>query len=150
MQVCTSLQTDNHARNPPLSFLQAGCPSCRPTNSVKAPKGETCMEKHRNTDFDNRTVLVRSPPPRPLYISQVALSHELLAYSTYRAVQRLSSSTLSSWGVQVRQLVHTRTQIHTHAFVPVLTVLWSRPAVTRPRLRPQNFHLQRYDRGLED
>ena len=35
MQVCTSLQTDNHASNPPLSFLQAGCPSCCPTNSVK-------------------------------------------------------------------------------------------------------------------
>jgi len=38
MQVCTSLQTDNHASIPPLSFLQAGCPSCRPTNSVKALK----------------------------------------------------------------------------------------------------------------
>ena len=24
-----------HASTPPLSFLQAGCPSCRPTNSVK-------------------------------------------------------------------------------------------------------------------
>jgi len=29
---------DNHANIPPLSFLQAGCPSCRPTNSVKALK----------------------------------------------------------------------------------------------------------------
>jgi len=38
MQVCTSLQTDNHASTPLLSFLQAGCPSCRPTNSVKALK----------------------------------------------------------------------------------------------------------------
>ena len=38
MQVCTSLQTDNHATTPPLSFLQARCPSCRPTNSVKALK----------------------------------------------------------------------------------------------------------------
>ena len=38
MQVCTSLQTDNHASTPPLSFLQAGCPSCHPTNSVKALK----------------------------------------------------------------------------------------------------------------
>jgi len=39
MQVCTSLQTDNHAITPPLRvFLQAGCPSCRPTNSVKALK----------------------------------------------------------------------------------------------------------------
>ena len=38
MQVCISLQTDNHASTPLLSFLQAGCPSCRPTNSVKALK----------------------------------------------------------------------------------------------------------------
>ena len=34
-QVCSSLQADPHA---PLSFLQAGCPSCRPTNSVNALK----------------------------------------------------------------------------------------------------------------
>ena len=38
MQVCTLLQTDNHASTPPLSFLQAGCSSCRPTNSVRALK----------------------------------------------------------------------------------------------------------------
>ena len=49
MQVCTSLQTNNHARTPPLSFLQAGCPSCRPTNSVKALKAlrrllQTCCK----------------------------------------------------------------------------------------------------------
>jgi len=40
MQVSTSLQTDNDASTPPLRFLQAGCPSCRPTNSVKALKAE--------------------------------------------------------------------------------------------------------------
>jgi len=38
MQVCTSLQTDNHASTPPLSFLQAGCTSCHPANSIKALK----------------------------------------------------------------------------------------------------------------
>jgi len=38
--ICTSLQTDKHASTPPLSFLQAGCPSCCPTNSVKALKAE--------------------------------------------------------------------------------------------------------------
>ena len=38
MQVCTSLQTDNHANTPPLSFLQAGCPFCRPSNNIKALK----------------------------------------------------------------------------------------------------------------
>ena len=40
MQVCTSLQTDNHASSRPLSFFQAGCPSCRPTDSVKALKAQ--------------------------------------------------------------------------------------------------------------
>jgi len=45
MQVCTLLQTDNHASTPPLSFLQAGCPSCRPTNSVRALKEQTTCYK---------------------------------------------------------------------------------------------------------
>jgi len=45
MQVCTSLQTDNHANTPSLSFLQAGCPSCRPTNSVKALKAKIDVAK---------------------------------------------------------------------------------------------------------
>jgi len=45
MQVCTSLQTDNHASTTPLSFLQAGCTSCRPTNSVKALKAKIRKDK---------------------------------------------------------------------------------------------------------
>ena len=52
MQVCTSLQADNHASNPPLTFLQAGCPSCRPTNSVKALKAisvTVALDNQRNT-----------------------------------------------------------------------------------------------------
>ena len=40
MQVCTSLQADNHASTPLLSFLWTGCPSCHPTNSVKALKAK--------------------------------------------------------------------------------------------------------------
>jgi len=51
MQVCTSLQTDNHASTPPLCFLQAGCPSCHPTNGVKTLKAY-CSDKpqqNRNT-----------------------------------------------------------------------------------------------------
>ena len=38
MQVCTSLQTDNHASTQPLGFLHAVCLSCHPTNSIKALK----------------------------------------------------------------------------------------------------------------
>ena len=44
MHVCISLQTDNHANTPPLSFLQAGCTSCRPANSVKALKAQGTQE----------------------------------------------------------------------------------------------------------
>jgi len=36
MQVCTLLHTDNHASTPP----QVGCPSCHPTNSIKALKAK--------------------------------------------------------------------------------------------------------------
>jgi len=46
MQVCTSLQTDNRASPPPLNFLQAGCPSCHPTNSVKALKSKLVTNKY--------------------------------------------------------------------------------------------------------
>jgi len=48
MQVCTSLQTDNHASTPPLSFLQAAYPSCHPTNSVKALKACVVRQTQKN------------------------------------------------------------------------------------------------------
>jgi len=49
MQVCISLQTDNHTSTPPLkSFLQAGCPSCRPANSVKALKAKRHCKTAKN------------------------------------------------------------------------------------------------------
>jgi len=35
MQVCTSLQTDNHATTPLLSFLRAGCPSSQQCQSTE-------------------------------------------------------------------------------------------------------------------
>jgi len=51
MQVCTLLQTDNHASTTPLSFLQAGCPSCRPTNSIKTLKGYTIYIHNINSEM---------------------------------------------------------------------------------------------------
>jgi len=56
MQVCISLQTDNHVRTPPLSFLQAGCPSCHPTNRVKALKAKALKANqmlHNNNNTNN-------------------------------------------------------------------------------------------------
>ena len=35
-RLSTSPKADNHVSTPPLSLLQGGCPSCHPTNSVKA------------------------------------------------------------------------------------------------------------------
>ena len=67
MQVCISLQTDNHASTPtpPLkSFLQAGCPSCRPTNSVKALKAK--MKARTYYIIFGRPPIGGSFPPSPL------------------------------------------------------------------------------------
>jgi len=62
MQVCTLLQTDNHASTPPLSFLQAGCPSCRPTNSVKALKAliNAITKKNSKVVYEMRDHLIFS------------------------------------------------------------------------------------------
>jgi len=34
-------QRHNHASIPPISFLQAGCPSCHPSNSIKALEADS-------------------------------------------------------------------------------------------------------------
>ena len=68
MQVCTLLQTENHTSTPPLCFLQAGCPSCRPTNSVKALKARTLI-KTTKTIFEN-TVMQETP-----YVYQARVKH---------------------------------------------------------------------------
>ena len=38
----------NHTSTPPLCFLQAWCPSCRPTNSVKALKAIEALKANHN------------------------------------------------------------------------------------------------------
>jgi len=60
MQGCTLLQRDNHASTPPLSFLQAGCPSCHPTNSVKALKAN----KQHKTGALFPMLVTHTPPYR--------------------------------------------------------------------------------------
>ena len=49
--ICTSLQTDNHAITSPIDFLQAGCPSCLPTNSIKALKAKSTEGKRITTAY---------------------------------------------------------------------------------------------------
>jgi len=56
MQICTLLQADNHTSTSTLSFLQAICPSCRPTNSIKALKDDkyyiTCYTHTHTPPFN--------------------------------------------------------------------------------------------------
>jgi len=50
LQVCTSLQTGNHASTPPVRFLQAGCPLFRPTNKCQSTEGNTCaVDSHQKS-----------------------------------------------------------------------------------------------------
>ena len=64
--ICTSLQTDNHASKT-TQFLQAGCPSCHPVNSVKALKARTVckavkkkytMQVYKYTQWGNNFLAV--------------------------------------------------------------------------------------------
>jgi len=66
MQICTLLQTENHASTPPLSFLQAGCPSCRPTNSVKALEATHSINDSQKIE----------PVQRPVVHENVRFPHE--------------------------------------------------------------------------
>jgi len=56
IQVCTLLRTDNHTSTPPLCFLQAGCPSCRPTNSVEGNCELCCTQTRSPLPLNNNSV----------------------------------------------------------------------------------------------
>jgi len=47
-------QTDNHVSTSLLSFLQAGCPSCRPTSSVKALKAQSKQNNREQSKKNSR------------------------------------------------------------------------------------------------
>jgi len=79
MQVCTSLQTDNHTNTPPLSFLQAGCPSCRPTNSVKALKAILAITLLAISVLDGTLGLGSGPPDELTRLRTVSRRLLLLA-----------------------------------------------------------------------
>jgi len=91
MQICTSLQTDNHASTPPLSFLQAGCPSCHPTNSVKALKGKiiyithiTLPRKKTNSNCCSAALAPYGPNFRAAGASSMLMSREEKACTVLR------------------------------------------------------------------
>ena len=58
--ICTSLLTDNHTNTSSLNFLQAGCCSRLPTNSVKAVKAvETRLDCNTIRILETRDITRR-------------------------------------------------------------------------------------------
>jgi len=46
MQVCTSLQTDNHASTSPLSFFTGRMPFLPPNQQRQSTEGKSVLDKH--------------------------------------------------------------------------------------------------------
>ena len=87
MQASTFIQTDNLTSTPPLSFLQAGCPSCRPNQQCQSTEGKSTdnfhiyvvMEKVLKNitaycplvTVNNQTVTTRNQPTIPTTESSI-------------------------------------------------------------------------------
>ena len=57
----------------PTSFLQAGCPSCRPTNSVKTLKAQALnAQKHSDTFSAGKTAPLPMPVGAHVYSTEQA------------------------------------------------------------------------------
>jgi len=102
MQVCTSLQTDNHASTPPLSFLQVGCP----TNGVKALKAICRLFNSWTYHFCT------------LYPSQPAYLHLSLHVCQFTRSLRLFNTNLPS-------AVFVRTSFGTRSFSVAALRIWN-------------------------
>jgi len=54
MQVCTSLQTDNHASTPLLSFFTGRMPFLPPNQQRQSTEGTYNINKLKNTKMKNK------------------------------------------------------------------------------------------------
>jgi len=113
MQVCTSLQTDNHASTPQLSILQVGCPSCRPTNSVKALKAQEHFLS-ANIYLTEKSIFTMSIQHNPqndqLHASASSASQEIaFAYEHQHAICLLACNSAKCSQI-VKVFFHWQTQ----------------------------------------
>jgi len=60
MQVCTSLQTDNHANTPPLSFFTGRMPFLPPNQQRQSTEGSPPSNVN-NVVLGNKKVIGRDP-----------------------------------------------------------------------------------------
>ena len=131
MQVCISIQSDIHTSTPPLSFLQAGCNSCRPTNSVKALK-ENCDKCVQEINLDNqhemsayRVIEKRTQP-------YTALCPGLTA----SAIIRRNIHPLTTWNIFIVLLAWQSLSIIVNLYSTLPSVLWHCWLGNRKGIRP--------------
>jgi len=88
-----------------LFFLQAGCPSCHPTNSVKGLKAESLVENY----WFNRQMNRDSHMHRVEAVGQIALD---IAVRALQQVQRQNWVSLHVFTAALRQSVARRWQLN--------------------------------------
>ena len=94
MQVCTSIQTAHHRS----VFLQAGCPSCRPTNSVKSTEG-TSVDRKKKSHYSDLFALAG-------YFSQAV--DKISAAAECRAGPSATAGAWTGWVCCVKVKVNVR------------------------------------------
>jgi len=110
MQVCTSLQTDNHASTTLLRFLQAGC---RPTNSIKALKAtmDNTHKNKRHKSNTNSVVPVEKKPTKqtqlevdgkPMHLPEHSYMHIHMYAHMHRQPQNNASDPMRRMGGGVK------------------------------------------------
>jgi len=97
--ICTTLQTYNHASTPSLNFLQAGCSSWCPTNSVKALK----WQMHWQVQSQSLAML---------------MLHSMSHYTTVMTVSNVSAViSMNQWNVASVQPEHPLHPQLTHSTI---------------------------------
>jgi len=122
MQVCISLQTDNHASTPPLkSFLQAGCPSCRPTNSVKALKARKHEDVHHNqiqlfkhAHIRTNVTLTKVPYENSKKYHSQAIKHEHYLLLLPKLGISQQTSLAGNWALNLTTSTYQQSQIDSY------------------------------------
>ena len=83
-------------QHPTTRFLQAGCPSCRPTNSVKALKAitdrQTVTYRHKKGKVPQRSAQTHMPRNYKNKLLQYWQQKEHIAAATYRIRLRISNT----------------------------------------------------------
>jgi len=116
MQICTLTQAHNHTSISPLSFLQARCPFCHPTTSIKVLKSLNVIKFIQihltRSVFLWQSFLTGVPPwtqLRDLHCScrpsgRLCRGHFLPIFPLRRFLQHLSSMPLALWLVDLQLL----------------------------------------------